>query len=219
MRRKQYLIVGAGRFGTALATTLFEEGHEVVLVDTNKEAIEDAMNDVTQAIVADATEERAMRQLGASNFDAVVVAISSDFEANILATVAAKAAGAKRVIVKAGNQVMARVLGAVGADEVVRPEHDMGVRLAGRLTAPSIVDTFGLGPNHSVVEVENKDRLEGRLSKLRLSNRFGVQVIAVHRKGEVVVSPGADFEVQHGDRIVVIGPNVALQKLKEFLGE
>lgn len=177
------------------------------------------MNNVTQAIVADATEEQAMRQLGVGNFDVVVIAISSNFEASILATVAAKATGAQRIIAKSGNAVMARVLSAVGADEVVRPEHDMGVRLARRLTAPSIVERFGLGSNHSVVEVENKNRLEGRLAKLRLSNRFGIQVIAVHRDGDVVVSPGAEFELRHGDRIVVIGSNVALQKFKEFLGE
>ncbi len=217
MKARQFLVIGAGRFGSALATTLFELGHEVVVVDHREAAVEDVMDRVTHAIVADATEEETLRKIGAANFDAVVVAIGHDLEANILATVAAKSIGARHVVSKATGHLAARVLAKVGADEVIRPEHDMGRRLAQQLATPSIVDAFKLGDAHGVVEVEVGNKLTGTLAHLRLPNRFGVQVIAVNRGGEVDISPGASYELQAGDRLVIIGSNDAIARFREHL--
>lgn len=215
---KQILVIGAGRFGTAVAATLADAGHEVVVVDHDEAALRPVMDQVAHAAVADATDEETLRRLGISNFDTVVVAIGTDFEAGVLATVAAKAAGAPRVVAKATSGTAARVLHRVGADEVVRPEHDMGVRLAHQITTPSLVDAFMLGEDHEVVEIEvgDDELLHGRLAKLRLPNRFGVQVIAVTREGQLQVSPGAEFEVRAGDRLVVIG---SVESVRRFEGE
>lgn len=217
MKARSFLVIGVGRFGSAIASTLYEVGHEVVAVDRSEAAVEDVMNHVTHAVILDATEEEALRKLGLNTFDVVVVAIGSNFEANILATVAAKSNGARHVISKANSQLAARVLASVGADEVVSPEHDMGVRLAQQLITPGIVDAFKLGPDYSVVEVELTKQLSGSLKELRLSNRFGVQVIAAYHQGKLQVSPGADYRLEPGDRAVVIGSNEAVAKLRDFL--
>ncbi|MFO7546255.1 MAG: TrkA family potassium uptake protein [Trueperaceae bacterium] len=217
MRVRQFLVIGAGRFGSALATTLFELGHEVVVIDEREEAVEAVMERVTHAVIADATEEETLRKIGAANFDTVIVAIGHDLEANILATVAAKSIGAKHVVAKATGNLAARVLLKVGADEVIRPEHDMGRRLAQQLATPSIVDAFKLGDAHGVVEVEAGAKLTGTLAHLRLPNRFGVQVIAVNRGGELDISPGADYVLEPGDRVVIIGSNDAIARFREHL--
>jgi len=219
MKPQQFLVIGAGRFGTALATTLYELGHEVVVVDIREAAVKDVMDHVTHAVVADATNEDALRRIGVSNFDTVIVAIGNNLEANILVTVAAKSSGVKRVISKATTELTARVLARVGADEIVRPEHDMGKRLGHQLASPSIVDAFSLGEVHGVVEVEAGQKLVGRLDELRLPNRFGVTVIAVNRGGEVNISPGADYELREGDHLVVIGGNLAIDKLRKYLAD
>ena len=219
MKERQFMVIGAGRFGSALATTLYQLGHEVVVIDKDENAIEAIMNQVTHTAIVDGTDEDTLRKLGCSNFDAVVVAIGDNLEANILATVAAKSAGATRVISKGVSLLAARVLDRVGADEVVRPEHDMGVRLARQLATPSIVDAFKLGENHGVVEIEAEQALCGRLSELRLPNRFGIQVIAVNRGGNLEISPRADFELKRGDRIVMIGSNDAITRLREYLSK
>ena len=219
--KKQVLVIGAGRFGVALATTLTEEGHEVVVLDRDEAALKPLMDDVAHAAVGDGSDAATLRELGASNFDVVVVAVASDFEAGVLCTVAARTAEAKRVVAKATTGTAARVLAAVGADEVVRPEHDLGVRLAHQIATPSIVDAFQLGPEHEVVEVEVDDDspLQGRLAALRLPNRLGVQIIAVTRSGELIVNPGADFGVRSGDRLVAIGATDAIEALqKEIAG-
>lgn len=219
MKAQQFLVIGAGRFGSGLATTLYESGHEVVVVDVQETAVRAVMDHVTHAVVADATDEEALLKLGVANFDTVIVAIGSSLEANILATVAAKASGVKRVISKARTEQAARVLERVGADRVVRPEHDMGVRLGKQLASPSIVDAFSLGEVHGVVEVEAGRKLVGRLDELRLPARFGVTVIAVNRGGEVTIGPVADHAVREGDRLVIIGGNAAIDKLRRFLAE
>lgn len=219
MKTRQVLVIGAGRFGTALATTLYAAGHEVVVVDADEEIIHDIMNDVTHAVIADATSEEALRRLGVGNFDVAVVAIGSDLEANILATVTLKELGARRVVSKVTSRVAARVLLRVGADQVVQPEHDMGVRLARQLVTPRLLDAFNLGERHSVIELEAAGRLLGRLADLRLPKRFGVQVIAVTRNGALNVSPGADFVLEPRDHVVVIGDNAGIQRLRDDLSE
>ena len=216
---RQFLVIGVGRFGSAVATTLYRLGHEVVAVDRSEDAVEAIMNHVTHAAIVDATDEDALRKLDAANFDAVVVAIGTNLEANILATVAAKAAGAKHVISKAATAVGARVLERVGADIVVRPENDMGVRVAKQLATPSIIDAFNLGPEHSVIEIEVGRKLTGRLAELRLPNRFGVQVIAVNRSGKVEISPPADSTLTPGDKVVLIGDNGSVERLRHYLTE
>ena len=216
---KQILVIGCGRFGSAVARTLAQSGHEVVVADHDEVALRTVMDEVAHAAVVDATDEEALRRLGVANFDTVIIAIATDFEAGVLATVAAKSAGAEHIVAKATTGTAARVLLRVGADEVVRPEHDMGVRLAQQIATPSIVDAFMLGDEHEVVEVDvgTQEAMHGRLSKLRLPNRFGVQVIAVNRGGKLTVSPGADFEVQMGDRVVVIGEVEAVRRFERAL--
>jgi len=219
MRKRQFLVVGVGRFGGALATALHAQGHEVVAVDRSDERVERIMQDVTHGLIADATDEVVLRDLGVANFDTVVIAIGANFEANVLATVTAKSLGAKRVISKASSEVAANVLIRVGADLVVRPEHDMGLRLAQHLTTPELLDSFNLGEEHSVIEIKTNGKLQDSLAHLRLSNRFQVQVIAVNRAGALTLSPGADFVLQRGDRLVVIGSNLAIGRFRDYLSD
>ena len=193
-------------------------GHEVVGVDVAEDAAAKVMNRVTHAVILDASDEAALTKLDAANFEHVIIAIGTSLEASILATVAAKSVGAKNVIAKADSPLSARVLSSVGADEVVQPELEMGVRLARQLDAPNIMESFQMGANHSLVEIETEGKLCGPLRELKLPDRFGVQIVAVARAGGLEVSPGAEFELLEGDRIVVIGTNEDVAKLRSFVG-
>lgn len=217
MKVKQFLVIGLGRFGAALASTLYSLGHEVVAVDSDEAQVEAVMHQATHAAILDASDEAALRKLGIGNFDVVIVAIGESLEANILATVLAKSLGAKHVISRANSELAARVLSKVGADEVLRPEYEMGIRLAQQLATPSIIDAFNLGDEYGVIEIGVGSKLVGRLKNLRLSNRFGVQVIAVNREGKLYISPGADFDLQLGDKIVLIGSNQEIENFRTHL--
>ena len=219
MKAKQCLVIGLGRFGTAVATTLYEMGHEVVAVDTNEENVENVMNRVTHAAVLDATEERALKSIGVADFDVVVVGIGSDVQAAILATMNAKSLGAPYVVTKAIDEMARRVLERIGADLVIRPEHDSGVRIARQISNPNIVDTLDLGNDYAIVELEANDRLKGNLRELNLTGRFGVQVIAINRGGKVEISPRAEEDLRPHDKLVVIGTAHAIDDLRRYLGE
>ena len=219
MKSKQCLVIGLGRFGTAVATTLYEMGHEVVAVDTNEENVENVMNLVTHAVVLDATEERALKSIGVADFDVVVVGIGSDVKAAVLATMNAKSLGAPYVVTKAIDEMARRVLERIGADLVIRPEHDSGVRIARQISNPNIVDTLDLGNDYAIVELEANDRLKGNLRELNLTGRFGVQVIAINRGGKVEISPRAEEDLRPHDKLVVIGTAHAIDDLRRYLGE
>ena len=219
MKTKQCLVIGLGRFGTAVATTLYEMGHEVVAIDQNEEYVERVMNLVTHAAIVDASDERALRALGAGDFDVVIVAIGSDVQANILATMNAKSLGAPYVVTKAIDEMARRVLERIGADLVVRPEHDMGVRLARQIATPNIVDTLDLGGDYAIVEIEANDRLRGTLRDLNLTGRFGVQIIAISHAGKIEVTPRAEDTIQPHDKLVVIGTSHSIDELRRYIGD
>lgn len=214
---QSFLVIGTGRFGTSVARALFDFGLEVVAVDENEDRLAEVMDRVTHAAVVDATDDRALAQLGVANFDIVIVAIGSDLEASILATVAAKSAGAKYVISKANNRMTARILASIGADEVVRPEQDMGRRLAHQLAKPNEIATLQLGPDHGAAEFEARDRLVGTIESLKLEDRFDVQLVAVHRGNFVEANPGPEYEIFKGDRILLIGRNEDLEAVRDYL--
>lgn len=209
MKTKQILIIGVGRFGAAVATTAYELGHEVIVVDQAEDVIEGIMNDVTQAIIADATEEATLEKLGCSDFDIVVIAIGEDLESNILATVAAKSAGAKHVISKAKNVTAAKILSSVGADEVIQPERDMGIRLAKRLNMPHYLNSLDLGDDHEISEFVISEKWAKSLKELQLPTRYGVHVLSVKhdngKESEYTVGPSADYVLHPGDRVMLMG--------------
>lgn len=218
MKVRSFLVIGAGRFGSALVRTLFDLGHEVVVVDRDDATLEAVMAHATQAVVLNAVDEETLARLGPANFDTVVVAIGESFEGAVLAVAAAKSLGARRIVAKATSELAAQVLAKVGADEVVRPEHDSGVRLARHLVTPALVDAFELSENSGVVEIEAGPDLVGTLAHLRLTNRFHVQVIAFARGEKLTAAPKAEFEVVEGDRLVVIGATADLDRFREALG-
>lgn len=214
---QSFLVIGTGRFGSSVARSLFDFGLEVVAVDLSEDRLADVLDHTTHSAVVDATDDRALMQLGVADFDVVIVAIGSDLEASILATVAAKSAGAKYVISKATNRMTARILASVGADEVVRPEQDMGRRLALQLAKPNEIATLKLGPDHGAAEFEARDRLTGTIASLRLPERFGARIVAVHRGNFIEANPDDDYEVFQGDRILLIGRNEELEAVREYL--
>jgi len=233
---KQFLVLGCGHFGTALATSLYDLGFEVVVLDADKNLVEDIMNRVSHAIIGDATDEDTLAEIDVSQFDTVIVSIGESLEANILATFAAKRAGAEHVISKVDSELAAEVLSRVGADEIVRPEHDMAVRLASKLTSPGLVDSLQLEESdYTIAELEITENLTGTLAALELPQRFGVQVILLQRQNarqnkqeqrkqaqgtqQGRISPNGQSQLYEGDHIIVIGTNDAINQLRRYLEE
>lgn len=214
---KQYLVIGLGRFGMSLARTLVENGYEVLGVDSREENVQEAADVLTQSVQADATDERAMHALGVTNFDVAVVAIGGDIQSSILCTLILKEMGIPYIVAKAQNYNHGKVLTKIGADRVVFPERDMGIRVANNLVTTNLLDYIELSPDFSIMEITAPDFTEGKtLAELKLPNRFGINVIAI-KKGadDINITPGAEDVISKGDTLVVVGHNRELRRLEE----
>ncbi|WP_139491625.1 potassium channel family protein [Brevibacillus dissolubilis] len=211
---KQFAIIGMGRFGSSVARTLYEMDYEVMGIDEDEEMINDNIQYVTHAVAADSTDERAMREIGIRNFDVVVVAIGADIQASILTTLILKEMGVKKIVAKAQNERHGQVLYKCGADRVVFPERDMGIRVAHNLISANVLDFIELAEDYSVAEVVVSSKMVGEsLRQLDVRARYGVNVIAIKSGNSFNISPGPDEVIKPNDVLVVIGHN---RDLKEF---
>jgi len=213
---KQFVIFGIGRFGASIATTLYNMGHDVLAVDKDEERVQYISDKVTHAIQADATEEATLKAIGIRNFDAAVVAIGEDIQASILITLLCKESGVGFVLSKAIDELHSKVLYKIGADRVVFPERDMGIRVAQSLVSANILDYIQLTPDYSIVELESVPAWENRtLMELDLRAKYGINVMALKRGEEINVSPAGTDTVQKGDVLVVLGKADEIERFQE----
>ena len=215
---KQYAVIGLGNFGYYLATRLYQKGYEILAIDKNPGKVQDIKDKVSQAIVADATDRKALDAMELSQFDAVVVCIGSVLSSSILVTLNVKDIGVNRLIAKAISEAHGRILYKIGASEVVFPEKDLALSLAERIHNPNMIDYLPFLEDYSIIELSAPKNFIGKsLRDLDLINRFGVQVIAVKElvPDHLNMIPTASFVLKDGDILIMLGPNKSFDKLKE----
>ncbi|MCR3921307.1 MAG: TrkA family potassium uptake protein [Firmicutes bacterium] len=215
MKVKQFAVVGIGRFGASVATTLYEMGHDVLAIDSSESKIEGIVDRVTHAVVADTTSETALKSLGITNFDVVIVGIGQDVQASILTTLVLKELGVKYIVAKARTAQHGKVLQKIGADRIVFPERDMGTRVAHNLISTNVLDFIELSPDYSIVEIIVSDEMVGKtLRELDLRAKFGMNVMAIRTVNRKInVSPIATDRLEEGDVLIVLGENTQIQLL------
>ncbi|MEW8994907.1 TrkA family potassium uptake protein [Clostridium sp.] len=218
MSKKQFIVIGLGRFGTSVAETLYALGNDVLAVDIDEEAVQNIAEKVTHAVQVDANDENSLRALGISNFDVAIISIGSDIQANILSTLLVKEMNVKHIITKANNALHAKVLYKIGANRVIFPERDMGIRVAHNLCSSNILDYIELSPDFSIAEIVTPKEWEGHsLKELDLRVRYSVNVVAIKRDDNIEVSPAADEVIQEGDIIVAIGGTSELNSIESLV--
>ncbi|MFA6807501.1 MAG: TrkA family potassium uptake protein [Eubacteriales bacterium] len=214
MNKKQFAVIGLGRFGKSVATTLSSLGYNVLAMDISEQEVQAIANDVTHAVQLDARDEEALKSLGLKNFDVVIVAIGEDIQSNILVTVILKEIGVKHVIVKARDNMHGKVLEKIGADNVVYPEKDMGERVAYQLVSPNILDFIKLSQEYNIMEITAPSVFIGKsLGKLNFRARYGMNMIAIKKHDIIVTDPGADSVIEEKDVLVLITKNDTLSRL------
>lgn len=204
--RREFVIIGLGRFGSSVAKTLVRYGHDVLGIDSDLARVQHLSLELPHVLQLDATNADALKQIGIGQFETGLVCISNDFESNLLATVLLLRFGVKRVITKAGTRLQKTILEEVGAHEVILPEHDAGEHLGRRLASRHFIDYLEIRDGVSVVEVMAPTGLCGQtLVECNLRQKLGLNVIAVDRGGMLIPNPAADFCIQPGDVLLVLG--------------
>jgi trk/ktr system potassium uptake protein len=212
----KFAVIGMGSFGSNVAKTLYERGHEVVAIDDDKDKIEHAKSFSSHAVLTDASVKENLEALGITDMDVVVVSLGTAMEASILAVLHLRELGLKRIVAKASTEDHATILDAVGATEVINPEKDMAVRTALKLTSPHILECLPLMSGVSIEELAPPERFIGKsLRDLDLRNKYGIQVIAVREliPERTLYVPRADFVIKDSDVLVVMGDEKMLEKL------
>ena len=213
---KQIAVLGLSRFGASVARALTNMGVEVMGVDKNPDKVADLAHDITHAVQADILDDDALDSLGLRNFDVVVLSIK-DVEISCIATMALKDHGAVKIVAQAGGEAHGKILERIGADKVIMPEKDMGIRLARSLSSNNLIDYMELSAKHRLMELEAIDEWVGRtLKQSNIRNRYKINVVAI-RSGKVLrVAPGSDDIIHDGDVLVVIGENTDLERVNKL---
>lgn len=228
---RQFVVIGAGKFGASVAVTLSQKGHSVLLIDNNLEKVQELSDIVTKAVQLDAVDEKSMRALGLQDFNVAIVAIGrQSIEDSVLVAMMLKEMGVGTVIAKATTEAHGRILTRVGADRVVFPERDMGIRLANSLISSSIMDHLDIVPGYSVAEIPTPKEFIGKTMKESdIKSKYGIQVIAIKslqpnidEKGESVIeeqfniAPDAGTRIEKDDILIILGKDEDIERFKHI---
>lgn len=216
-KTRQFAVIGLGRFGTSVATTLHKMGYEVLAIDNDEERVQEFSNEVTHVVQADTTDEDTLKALGIRNFDVVIVAIGADIQGNILTTLQLKELGVPYIVAKANNKLHGKMLEKLGADRVVYPERDMGQRVAHNIVSSTILDHIELSPNLNIMEISVPQAIVGKtLAQTDLRAKYEINVVAVKRGDEIIVPPLPSEKIISQDILVVVGSIKGIQRLEEL---
>lgn len=212
--KKQFAILGLGRFGSKVARELFYRGHEVIVIDKNDEKIQGIRDEVTHAYVGDITNEETLKEAGVNDCDVVIVAESSNIESNIISGQICKGLGVKKIIAKAQNTVHGKILTKLQIDQIVYPEQDTAIKLVNKLTSDNILDYIDMGHHINIVSLEASDKVaEKTIKELAFRRRFHVTILGIKRGDDLIFNLTDDNIVEKGDVLIVFGETENLKKM------
>ena len=213
--KKTYAVFGLGRYGIAVARELVDHGVEVIAVDADERIVNAAADELPICKCADITDPEVIRQLGISNVDVVIIAMTNNLEASVMAVTLCKEIGVKTVIAKCANEMHQKILTRVGADKVVFPENESGIRLAKNLLSSGFVDMVSLAKNVSMIELDMKaDWIGKNLIELNLRKKYSINVVAIRKGQSVSVDIDPHAQLKEDDKLIVIANTEKLSKLK-----
>jgi trk system potassium uptake protein TrkA len=224
LAKRSFAVIGLGRFGSAMATTLAGLGHDVVGIDGDEERVRGVADLLSLAIELDATDEKALRGAGIKDVDVAVVSIGRDIEANLLVVTLLQELGIEQIVAKAVTALHGRILEKLGVTRVVFPEREMAIRVAHGLVMPNVIDYIELSKEFSIVEVPAPKEFVGKtLREIGLRARFGLTTIAIKHASPTDattatnIAPGPDDVIQDGDALSLLGSNEKLGQLDTML--
>lgn len=212
--KKTYAVFGLGRYGMAVARELVRHGVEVIAVDSDERIVNTAADELPICKCADVTDPDVLRQLGISNVDVVIISMATNLEASVMAVTLCKEIGVKTVIAKSANEMHQKILLRVGADTVVFPENESGIRLAKNLLSSGFVDMVSLAKHVSMIELEVKPEwVNKNLIELNLRKKYSVNVVAIQKGESVSVDIDPHAPLQADNKLIVIANTEKLSKL------
>jgi len=222
MAKRRFAVIGLGRFGAAMATTLISLGQDVLGIDSDLDRVQDLADFVPNLLTLNASDPKALRDAGVNEVDVAVISIGANIEASLLIVMAVKELGVPSVVAKATTDVHGRILERLGVLRVIYPEREAATRMAHSLVVPNVIDYISLSTDFSIIEIPTPPMFVGKsLREIDLRAKHGLTLIAIKRSvnGAVVtsVSPPADQLIQEGDLLALVGDNQSLLALERVI--
>lgn len=222
MVKRKFAVIGLGRFGAAMATTLISLGQDVLGIDTDQDRVQDLSDSVPNLLILNASDPKALQEAGVGEVDVAVISIGANIEASLLIVMAVKEMGVKSIVAKSTTEVHGRILERLGVDRVIYPEREAATRMAHTLVVPNVIDYISLSSDFSIIEIPAPSMFLGKsLRAIDLRAKHGLTLIAIKRvvegKHTTSVSPSADEMIQPGDTLALVGSNKALIALERVV--
>jgi trk system potassium uptake protein TrkA len=221
--KRQIAVMGLGRFGSSVARSLYNLGHDVLAIDIDDSRVQSIMGHATHALTGDCTNDAVLKELGIPDYDAAVVAIGSDVVSSIMASVLLKTMGVPYVVSRAHNELHGNTLERIGVDKVVHAESEMGNRLAHSMFNPNVEEYLEITPNFGISKLRIPPRFVNMsLKELGFSsprNKYGLVVLAIRRGKDITLNPDTDDRLQAGDWLVLAGRDEMLDRLDSIADE
>ena len=212
---KSYAVFGLGRYGLAVAKELVNNGADVIAVDIDENIVNSAATEIPFCRCADITDLEVIKQLGISNVDIVVVAMANNLESSVMSVILCKEVGVKTVIAKCADEMQGKILSKVGADKIVYPENESGVRLAKNLLSAGFVDVIDLSDDISVIEIPVREKWVGKtLIELDLRKKYAINIIAIRNGEDILINVDPNVQLSNEMQLVVIINKTNINKLK-----
>jgi len=217
MAKKQVVVIGLGRFGSGVARSLYNLGHDVLAMDVNEDRVQNMMGQVTYPVSGNATNETVLKELGVPDYDAAVVAVGSDIPGSVMACVLLKTMDIPYIVARATNELHGITLERIGVDKVIHPESEMGVRLAHNLFNPNLQEYLEMGPNFGLSRMKVPPQfVDKSLKELGFSSprdKYGLAVLVIRRGKDVTLNPDIDDRLRSGDMLILAGRDELLERL------
>ena len=214
---KSFAVIGLGRFGTKIATSLCENGAEVLAIDTDENLVNSIADNVTRAVSADAKNKNELKRLGVAECDAVIIGLGSDLASSVLVTMNVKSLGVPKIICKAHDDTHREILEKLGADEVIIPERESAEKTARSLISPDFLEFIELSDQYGVIELAPPKPWIGKtLRELNVRNKYGVNIIAIKKNDKITVNFPADYEIGEESKLVILGEYGAFEQIRRI---
>lgn len=217
--KKEFAVIGLGRFGSSIVQELRELEANVLAIDKDEDVVNEYKDIVTEAVIGNTTDEAVLRSVGITNFDHVIVAIGENIQSSILTTLILKDLGVEKVTVKAQNEYHGRVLEKIGADHVIHPERDIGRLLAHRIVSSHTLDILEISDEHSIVEFKTTKKLNNKsILNLGFREKYDVSILAIKRGDQIIVNPDPVIKLMSDDVLILIGKDTDLSRFETRFG-
>ncbi len=212
---KNFVVIGCGRFGRAIATTLYKLGHDVLAIDSNEEIIQNIAGDVTKAVTSQ-IDEQVLREIGVPNCDVAIVSMGSDIESSVITTLLLKEMKIPYIVCKASTEIHEKILYKIGADRVVSPERDSGIKIAKNLVSDNILDKIDLDPDYAIFElITPKSWIGKSLIELNVRKEYNLNVVAIKKDDDFVITPNPEEPLKENDIILLLGEKKNLKYFEQ----